>query len=92
VKAATVEVIYKWFNYLQIPAIQRIPPEYKWNIDKAGLIEGLGSNSYVIRSVKRRLVISKKPNSRTWISFIKCISALRALLDPVVIYKGAFVQ
>jgi len=61
-------------------------------MDEAGLMEGLRSNGYVIRSAERCLVISKKPNSRTWISFIKCISASKASLDPVVIYKGAFVQ
>jgi len=57
-------------------------------MDKAGLMEGLGSNSYVIKSAERRLVMSKKLNSHTWISFIKCISTLRVLLNPVVIYKG----
>jgi len=60
-------------------------------MDKAGLMEGLGSNGYVIGSAERRLVTSKKLNSRTWISFIKCISALGVSLDLVVIYKGAFV-
>ena len=59
-------------------------------MDKASLIKGLGSNGYVIKSAKRRLVILKKLNSRTWISFIKCISTLRALFDLVIIYKGAF--
>jgi len=61
-------------------------------MDKAGLIEGLGSNSYVIGSAERRSVTSKKLNSHTWISFIKCISTLRVSLNLVVIYKGAFVQ
>ena len=54
-------------------------------------MEGLGSNGYVIKSAERRLVISKKLNLRTWISFIKCISTLRVLLNLIVIYKGVFI-
>jgi len=59
-------------------------------MDETGLIEGLGSNGYVVGSVERCLVILKKLNLRIWISFIKCISTLGVSLDLVVIYKGAF--
>jgi len=34
-------------------------------MDEASLIESLERDSYVIKSVKRQLVILKKPNSRT---------------------------
>jgi 4-hydroxybenzoate polyprenyltransferase len=67
IKCATAEVIRPWFNYLRIPAVQAIPPEFRWNMDEAGLMEGLGSNGYVVGNAQRRSIAAKKPDSRTWI-------------------------
>lgn len=92
IKAATAEVIRPWFNYLCIPAVQAIPPEYRWNMDEAGLMEGLGSNGYIVGNSRRRAITAKKPDSRTWITFVECISATGVYLPPVVIYKGKTVQ
>ena len=61
-------------------------------MDEAGLMEGMGSNGYAVGSSERRSVGKKKPDSRTWISFIECISATGVHLDPAVIYKGKNVQ
>ena len=74
-KCATEEVIRPWFNYLRIPAVYKIPPQFRYNVDEAGLAEGIGSNGYVVGYAKRRAMTQKKPDSRTWITFIKYISA-----------------
>ena len=61
-------------------------------MDEAGLVEGMGSNGYVVGCAKRRAMTQKKPVSRTWIIFMECVSATGVSLLPVVIYKGANVQ
>ena len=61
-------------------------------MDEAGLIEGQGANSYVIGTAKKRLILAKKPTSRTWTSFIEYISATGVYLPATVIYKGVYVQ
>jgi len=61
-------------------------------MDETGLIEGLGANEYAVGSSERRSITAKKADSRTWISFIECISATGVALDPAVIYKAKNVQ
>ena len=91
-KCAIDEVIRPWFDYLRIPAVQKIPSQFRYNIDEAGLAKGIGSNGYVVGCAKRRAMTQKKPDSRTWITFMECISATGEFLQPLVIYKGASVQ
>ena len=64
-KCATEDIIRPWFNYLGIPSVHTIPPQYRWNVNKAGLQEGIGSNGYVVGSSERRAIAQKKPDSRT---------------------------
>ena len=65
VRCATPEVIRPWFNYLRIPAVMAIPPQYRYNMDEAGLIEGQGANGYVVGTARKRSIQAKKPASRT---------------------------
>ena len=61
-------------------------------MDEAGIIEGIGTNSIVVGSSRRKSVQKKTPGSKAWTSFIECISATGVALPPLVILKGKSVQ
>ena len=61
-------------------------------MDEAGLIEGQGTNGFVLGSESRRAITKKQPGSRVWTTFIEYVSATGAHLDPLVIFKGKSVQ
>ena len=65
VNGATTEIIKKWFQYLAPPRIKAIKPENRWNIDEAGIMEGMGDNGLVVGSVHKRNIQKKTPRSRT---------------------------
>ena len=88
VNSATSDIIKAWFLKLTIPAIRRIKPENRWNIDKAGIMQGQGENGLVVGSVGNKLIQKKQPGSRSWTSFIECISAAGRALLPLLIFKG----
>jgi hypothetical protein len=92
VNGATTEIIKLWFKKLVLPEIQAIKPENRWNMDEAGIMEGLGVNELVVGSSQKHGIQKKQPGSRAWTSFIECISALGVALDPLVIFKGKSVQ
>jgi 4-hydroxybenzoate polyprenyltransferase len=88
VNGATTSVIKDWFPRLAVPTISSIKPENRSNIDESGIMEGFGANGLVVGSSTRRSIQKKQPGSRTWTLFIKCISASRKALLPLVIFKG----
>jgi len=88
VNGATSDIIRPWFQKLEVPSIKAIKPENRWNMDEAGIMEGEGENGLVVGSVDRRLIQKKQPSSKTWTSFIKCISAAGKALCPLLIFKG----
>ncbi|EDO04142.1 hypothetical protein SS1G_06625 [Sclerotinia sclerotiorum 1980 UF-70] len=92
INGATTEIISKFFEKLDLPAIKYIKPENRWNMDEAGIMEGQDLNSMVLGSSKRRFIQKKQPGSRTWTSFIECISATGRALLPLVIFKGKTLQ
>ncbi|KAJ6436352.1 transposase [Purpureocillium lavendulum] len=49
VNGASTEVIRPWFNNSFLPEIQAIKPEHRYNMDEAGIMEGLGENGLVHR-------------------------------------------
>jgi hypothetical protein len=55
-------------------------------------MEGFGANGIVVGSTKRRSIQKKQPGSRSWTSFIECISATGNTPLPLVIFKGKSVQ
>jgi hypothetical protein len=92
VNGATTEVIMPWFSHLYIPEVCAIKPENRYNMDEAGIMEGLGENGLVVGSSEKRSIQKKFPGSRAWTTFIECISALGTSLPPLVIFKGKSVQ
>jgi hypothetical protein len=92
INGATTEVIKPWFNHFFIPEVQAIKPENRYNMDEAGIMEGLGENGLVVGSSEKRAIQKKFPGSRTWTSFLECISATGVPLPPLVIFKGKSVQ
>ncbi|KAK8012204.1 hypothetical protein PG989_000464, partial [Apiospora arundinis] len=90
INGASVEVIRSWFQRLEQPDIQEIKPANRYNMDEAGVLEGIGSNGLVIRSTENRPIRKKQPGSKAWTSFIECISALGRTIPPLVIFKGPF--
>jgi hypothetical protein len=53
VNGATTEIIKKWFQHFTLPRIKTIKPENRWNMDEAGIMEGIGDNGLVVGSVHR---------------------------------------
>jgi DDE superfamily endonuclease/Tc5 transposase-like DNA-binding protein/Psq-like protein len=92
VNGATTEVIQPWFNRLHIPGIQAIKAENRYNMDEAGIMEGLGENGLVVGRAEKRSIQRKTPGSRAWTSFLECISATGVPLPPLVMFKGKSVQ
>ena len=92
ITGATTTSIRAWFQNFNLPAIRTVKPANRWNIDEAGIAEGLGSNGLILGSRETSAAAVKKARSRTQISFIKYISADSQALDPLVIYKGKSVQ
>ena len=92
VNGATTEVIKKWWPKLAVPAIKAIKPYNRYNMDEAGIMEGIGDNGLVVGSVHKRFIQKKHPGSKAWTSFIECISAIGRSLLPLVIFKGKSVQ
>ena len=56
VNNATIEVIKKWFPKLAIPRIKAIKPENRWNMDEAGIMEGMGDNGLIVGSANKRFI------------------------------------
>ncbi|KAK4122194.1 DDE-domain-containing protein [Parathielavia appendiculata] len=92
VNGATTEVIRGWFPYLSTPDIKANKPANRWNMDEAGIMEGMGINGLVVGSREKRSILRKAPGTRAWTSFIECISATGRYLHPLVIFKGKSVQ
>ena len=92
VNGATIDIIKSWFQKFRLPEIKAIKPENRWNMDKAGIMEGQGLNGLVVGSKNKCFIQRKQPGSKAWTSFIECISATGRALPPLVIYKGKSVQ
>lgn len=88
VDGTSTEKIQAFFNLFNLPAIRRILPEDRWNMDETGIMEGLGINGLVVGSAAKRVAIRKDGGRRNWTSIIECISATGRALDPLVIFKG----
>jgi hypothetical protein len=92
INGATPEIISDWFKWLQTPEVAAIKPENRWNMDEAGIMEGMGSNGLVLGCKGARGVVQKMPGNKAWTSFIECISATGEAIPPLVIFKGKSVQ
>ncbi|KAL8329939.1 hypothetical protein RB597_005300 [Gaeumannomyces tritici] len=72
--------------------IASIPPKYRHNMDEGGLQEGRTGNGLTLGLAGTRALHRKEPGSRTWTSFIECVSADGHWLRPLIIFKGKHVQ
>ena len=57
--------IRPWFNLFKILEIKAIRLENHYNKDKAGIIEGLRTNSLVVGTSKHKALKKKKARGRT---------------------------
>jgi hypothetical protein len=92
VNGASTEKIQAFFDRYTSPAIQKIKPEHRWNMDETGIMEGLGVNGLVVGSAEARSVIKKDDGRRNWTTIIECVSATGQAVDPLIIFKGKDVQ
>jgi len=88
IKAITAESIKRFFDRLQLPAIQAILPENRYNMDETGIMQGFGINGLVVGSAEKSSTIIRSPQTRIWTSIIECISATGRVLNPAIIFRG----
>jgi hypothetical protein len=60
VNGATIEVIKKWWPKLVTPGVRAIKAENRYNMDEAGIMEGMGDNGLVVWSANKRFIKKKK--------------------------------
>ena len=82
INGAISDILKAWFQKLEVSDIKAIKPENRWNMDKAGIIEGQRENRLMIRSTQKHFIQKKQPG------FKACISATSKALLPLVIFKG----
>ena len=92
VNGAITDVIRKWWPKLLPPVVKAIKPENRYNMDEAGIMEGMGDNGLVVGSAQKCFIQKKQPGSKAWTSFIECISATGRGIHPLIIFKGKLVQ
>jgi 4-hydroxybenzoate polyprenyltransferase len=91
-EGATADKVKEFFALKHIPEIREIPPCNRWNMDEAGMMEGIGDNGLVLGLSRKNWAALIQPGSRFWTSIIECISATGQHLKPLVIFKGKGVQ
>jgi hypothetical protein len=64
VNSTTTEIIKKWWPKLIVPAVKAIKAENRYNIDEAGIMEGMGDNGLVVESAQKRFIQKKNPGSK----------------------------
>ncbi|KAM5344602.1 hypothetical protein ACJ41O_013137 [Fusarium nematophilum] len=89
---ASTEKIQECFARLALPIVKRIPPQYRYNIDETGIMEGKGDNGLVLRSSDDKFAPFTVPGGRGWSSILEAVNALGFALPPLVIFKGMTVQ
>lgn len=49
---------------MALPRIKAVKPENRWNMDEAGIMEGMRDNNLVVRSAQKRFIQKKHPGSK----------------------------
>ncbi|CAG9953996.1 unnamed protein product [Clonostachys rosea f. rosea IK726] len=88
VEGATADNVKEFFALKHIPDIRKIPPCNRWNMDEAGIMEGIGDNGLVLGSSRKHWAAQIQPGSRYWTSIIECISATGRHLILLLFSKG----
>ncbi|KAK8069269.1 transposase [Apiospora phragmitis] len=90
--ATSAEKIIEFFERLNNPILESIPPEFRFNVDEIGNQLGCGTNMMVIGPAgMKRILVADSPN-REWASAVECNNALGRALPPLIIFKGQWVQ
>ena len=63
--SAREEVIRPWFDHFQIPGIKEIKHENRYNKNKAGIMEGRGTNGLVVGASDHNALQKKQQGDRT---------------------------
>ena len=91
-KNACPENIRAFLEQLKDPTIAAIPPQHRYNMDEAGIMEGLGVNGLVVGASELRQAYVKEPKRGCWMTFVECISAQGHSINPLVIFNGKSIQ
>ena len=92
-KNSTSEANIKlFFEMMAHPKISSIAPQFQYNMDETGLMEGMAYSGKVLTGREKKTECLSTPTCRTWTTIVKCINATGQCIDPLVIFKGKSVQ
>ena len=63
INGAFTEIIKEWFQQLNLLVIRDILCEDRYNMDKTGIMEGMGINGLCVGSAETKTAIKKHPES-----------------------------
>ena len=81
-----------FFEIMSNPKISSIAPQFQYNMDETGLMEGMSYSGKVLTGWEKKTECLSTPACRTWTTIVECINATRQCIDPLVIFKGKSVQ
>ena len=81
-----------FFDMMAHPKILSIAPQFRYNMDETGLMEGTSYSGKVLTGREKKTECLSTPACRTWTTIVECINATGQCIDPLVIFKGKSVQ
>ena len=81
-----------FFDMMAHPKISCILPQFRYNMDETGLMEGTAYSGKVLTGWEKKTECLSTPACRTWTTIVECINATGQCIDPLVIFKGKSVQ
>ena len=81
-----------FFDMMAHPKISCILPQYQYNMNETGLMEGTAYSGKVLTGREKKTECLSTPACRTWTTIVECINATRQCIAPLVIFKGKSVQ
>jgi len=92
-QAASPEVIQAFLELFERTRIELgIHYEDIWNMDETGVALGVGVNSQVLASSRKKKAYVESPENREWVSIVEAVSAAGQKLQALVIFKGKSLQ
>uniref|UniRef100_A0A8H7MYJ1 DDE-1 domain-containing protein n=1 Tax=Bionectria ochroleuca TaxID=29856 RepID=A0A8H7MYJ1_BIOOC len=92
INGATADRVKDFFSIMNHPAIKYISPRDRWNMDEAGIMEGVRGNGLVLGSSRKQYTLLKQSGSRDLVTAVESINALGVALPPLIIFQGKWVQ
>ena len=81
-----------FFEMMAHPKISSITPQFQYNIDETGLMEGMAYSGKVLTGREKKTECLSTPTCHTWTTIVECINTTGQCIDPLVIFKGKSVQ